>query len=124
MRWSLAAAALALAGCAAPPHARVASLEPPGVRTEELHRASDEIRRRDAELQPLTLQSAAPDCARITQLRDNICALAARICQIAGQQPVGSNAAVNAQLDCADGQTRCKRADERAQARGCPGKTP
>ena len=32
-------------------------------------------------------QAAAPDCARIGQLRDNICALAARICQIADRQP-------------------------------------
>lgn len=123
MRRSLAAAALVLAGCAAPPHARVASLELPGVRTEELRRASDEIRRLDAELEPLAVQStAAPACARVTQLRDNICALAARICDIAAQQPAGSNAAINAGLDCADGKTRCKRAGERAQARGCPAK--
>jgi len=122
MRSSLAAAALVLAGCAAPPHARVASLEPPGVHTEELRRASEEIRRRDAELEPLALESTPPDCARITHLRDNICALAARICEIAAQQPAGSNAAVNAALDCADGKTRCKRAGERAQTRGCSAK--
>lgn len=123
MRRSLAAAALVLVGCAAPPHARVASLEPPGVHTEELRRASDEIRRRDAELAQLAVRQApTPDCARITELRDNICALAARICAIADQQPAGSNAAVNAALDCADGNTRCKRARERAQTRGCPAK--
>ena len=112
-----------LAGCATtykrPP---VASFEPPTVHQDELRRASDELRRRDGELSQLDLEQAPVDCPRITQLRDNICALSARICQIAGEQTPGSNAAINADLDCADGKTRCKRATERSQARGCPKK--
>lgn len=119
-----AAIVVLLAGCAAQRLPRVASFEPPTVHHEELRRASEEIRARDAELQKLGLQSTATadDCPRITQLRDNICALSARICQIADEQTPGSNAAINAQADCADGKTRCKRADERALARGCSGK--
>jgi hypothetical protein len=116
----VAVIALLLAGCAAPERARSPSLEPPGVRGKELQQASEEIRRRDAELQQLGLKAASPDCAQIGQLRDNICTLAARICEIAAQQPAHSDAAVNAGLLCSDGQTRCKRAIERAQAAGCP----
>jgi len=112
--------ALLLAGCAAPERARYPSLEPAGVREKELQQASEEIRRRDAELQQLGLQPAPPDCAHIGQLRDNICTLAARICEIADQQPAHSDAEVNAVLLCTDGKTRCKRAIERAQAAGCP----
>ena len=113
---------LLLAGCAAPERARTPSLEPPGVRQKELQQATDEIRRRDAELEHLGLQPAPPDCAHIGQLRDNICTLAARSCEIGDQQPAGSDAAVNAGLLCTDGKTRCKRAIERAQAAGCPKK--
>ena len=122
IRWI--AVVVLLAGCAAARQAPVASFEPPTLHHEELRRASEEIRRRDAELQQLDIQPApaTPDCARIAQLRDTICALASRICQIADEQQPGSNAAINASLDCADGKTRCKRAAERVQARGCPPK--
>jgi len=113
---------LLLAGCAAPEHARYPSVEPPGVREKELQQAAEEIRRRDGELEQLGLQPAPPDCTHIGQLRDNICALAARICEIAAQQPERSDAAIHASLQCTDGKTRCKRADERAQAAGCPRK--
>jgi hypothetical protein len=111
-----------LAGCAAPRQPRLASFEPPTVHQEELQRASAEIRRRDSELSQLDLEQTTVDCPRITRLRDNICTLAARICQIAAEQTPGSSAAINTDVDCADGKSRCKRATERSQARGCPPK--
>ena len=106
---------LLLAGCAAPEHARYPSLEPPGVREKELQQAAEEIRRRDGELEQLGLQPAPPDCTHIGQLRDNICALAARICQIAERQPAGSPVRAR----CDDGKARCRSAGERARAHGC-----
>ena len=109
---------LLLAGCAAPEHARYPSLEPPGVREKELQQAAEEIRRRDGELEQLGLQPAPPDCTHIGQLRDNICALAGRICEIADRQPSGSTAAEH----CADGKARCKTAIDAARTRGCPTK--
>jgi outer membrane murein-binding lipoprotein Lpp len=109
---------LVLTGCAASmresPH-RSPPEAPPD--EQELSRAYDELRRVDADLLRSDAQ-AAPDCARVDQLRDNICALAARICQIAQRQPAGSPAAGQ----CEDGKARCKNAVERGQARGCPKK--
>lgn len=93
-------------------------LETPPSEEQEATRAHDELRRLDTELRAADAQAAAPDCARIGQLRDNICALAARICQIAERQPPGSTTADR----CADSKTRCKNAVDNAEARGCPKK--
>jgi outer membrane murein-binding lipoprotein Lpp len=106
-----------LAGCAArtPGSARPSAETP---EAQEQAQRYDELRRLDDELVRDESQAAAPDCARIGQLRDNICALAARICQIADREPANSVASQR----CGDGKSRCQRAVESAQARGCPKK--
>jgi hypothetical protein len=116
----LLAAALLLGACATDAHdaAQHPPRESPAAEEQEASRAHDELRRLDAELRGAEAQAAAPDCGRVGQLRDNICALAARICQIAERQPARSTTAER----CADGKLRCKNAVERAQARGCPKK--
>jgi hypothetical protein len=118
----LLAALLLLAGCAAPERAPVASTQLPTNDELEIQAAHDELRRLEAKLDEPAVQAAVPDCARIGQLRDNICDLATRICQIAGRQPQGSTAAAHASGQCVDGTLRCKNAVERAQSRGCPKK--
>jgi hypothetical protein len=114
----VAAVVLLLAGCAA--SVREGPTRPPAetapAEEQEAARAYEELRRLDADLHAADAQAAVPDCARVGQLRDNICALAARICQIADGQPPGSPTAER----CADAKTRCKNAVEQAQARGCP----
>ena len=112
------AAALLLAACASTggrpgPTTPAASAE-----EQEVARAYDDLLRADGELRAAHSQSAPPDCARIGQLRDNICALAARICQLADRQPPGSPATES----CTDGKARCQAAVEASQARGCPTK--
>ncbi len=116
----LLAAVLLLGACATDAHdpGYHPPRESPPAEEQEATRAHDELRRLDAELRGADAQAVAPDCARIGQLRDNICALAARICQIAERQPAGSTTAER----CADGKTRCRNAVENAQARGCPKK--
>ena len=115
---NLSIVVLLLAGCAtsAPENLHKPPTETPSDE-QDLARAYDELRRLDADLLRSDAQ-VTPDCARVEQLRDNICTLAERICQIADKQPAGSVAAQH----CADGKTRCKSAVERAQARGCPKK--
>jgi hypothetical protein len=109
-----------LAGCAGTAPGRPGPTTPGTAADDELQaaQAHDELLRADGDLHAAAAQAAAPDCARIGQLRDNICALAARICQIAGRLPAGS---ASADL-CADGKTRCRTAVDSAQARGCPTK--
>lgn len=85
-------------------------------RYDELRALDDELARREAE--GSEAQAAPVDCARIGQLRDNICALAARICQLADHEPANSVA----RQRCGDGKVRCQSAVERAQTRGCPKK--
>jgi hypothetical protein len=115
----LVAALAGLAGCAAAPRERPGPTTPASTADEqELARAHEDLRRADAELRAAAAQAPAPDCARIGELRDNICALAARICQIADRQPAGSPAADQ----CSDGKARCKGAIDGVQARGCPPK--
>jgi len=116
------AAALLLAGCAASPRARTPESTLTSNDVLEMRLAHDQLRRLDASLSDADLQSSAPDCARITQLRDNICDLATRICKIEGRQPEGSTEVSQGAWYCLDGSTRCKRATERAQTRGCPTK--
>jgi len=82
---------------------------------EQLLSAHADLHRAQAQAQP---QASPADCARIGQLRDNICALAGRICEIADRQPSGSTAAEH----CADGKARCKTAIDAARTRGCPTK--
>jgi hypothetical protein len=114
----LAIVLVVLAGCAAAPGGGARGPgEPPPPDEQEAGRAYDELRRLDGDLLRSDAQ-VTPDCQRVGQLRDNICALAVRICQIADKQPAGSAAAAQ----CADGKARCKNAVERAQARGCPRK--
>ena len=111
--------ALLVAGCASVregPSRAPAEATPPD--EAELARAHDDLRRLDTDLRAAEAQAPAPDCTRVEQLRDNICALATRICQIAERQPLWSSAAER----CADGKARCKDAVERTQARGCPKK--
>jgi hypothetical protein len=114
-----AAALFMVAGCAVyGPHERGPTTPAATADEQELARAYDELRRADGDLHAASAQAAAPDCARIGELRDNICALAARICQIADRQPPGSTAVDQ----CNDGKARCKAAIDGAQARGCPPK--
>ncbi len=114
----LAIVLVVLAGCAAAPREGARGPgEPPPPGEQEAAGAYDELRRLDADLLRSDAQ-VTPDCQRVDQLRDNICALAVRICQIADRQPAGSPPAAQ----CADGKARCKSAVERAQARGCPKK--
>src|SRR5262245_17085471 len=91
-----------LAGCAArmPEAGAPPSGETP--EAQELAQRYDELRRLDEELARNEGQAVVPDCARIGQLRDNICALAARICQIAEREPANSVA----RQRCADGKSR------------------
>ena len=114
----VAAVALLLVGCAA--SVREGPTRPPAETApagdQEAARAYEELRRLEADLHAADAQAATPDCARIGQLRDNICALAARICQIADGQPPGSSTADR----CSDGKARCRNAVEQTEARGCP----
>jgi hypothetical protein len=107
-----------LAGCAArmPESAGPSSSETP--EAQEVAQKYDELRKLDEALARNEGQVAGPDCARIAQLRDNICALAVRICEIADRGPANSVA----RQHCADGKSRCQRAVESAQTRGCPKK--
>jgi hypothetical protein len=113
----LLAAALLLAGCAATGPREGGPPGPPG-EEQELVMAYDELRRLDKEFRAVDMQLVPPDCARVAQLRDNICALATRICHIAERPSAGSLAAER----CRDGKTRCKNAVDAATARGCPQK--
>jgi hypothetical protein len=119
VRWLLATVLLSTA-CAATP--REVAPHPPGptaAEQQDLEKAYVDLRRFDSQLQNVDSTAAAtPDCGQITQLRDSICALAARICQLAARDTSPTIATER----CADGQTRCKSAIERAQARGCPQK--
>jgi hypothetical protein len=81
-----------------------------------------ELKRLHASLSDTDVQATAPDCARIAQLRDNICDLAGRICRLGRPPPPGSTMPGAGSWECIDGQLRCKNAVERAQARGCPKK--
>ncbi len=95
---------------------------PPTAPAEEANAESlyVELRNSDIELHNLRLDEEGPvgaggDCRRIKQLRDNICALAERICRIADKEPSGSQAAAY----CGEGKARCAYATERASARRC-----
>lgn len=114
MRWSLAAVLLASACAMSSPEI---SPRPPGPsEQQDLEKAYVDLRRFDSQLQNVDSAAAAtPDCVQITQLRDSICALAGRICQIAERDTTPTIATER----CADGKTRCKNAIDRAQARGC-----
>jgi len=115
-RWI--AAVLLLAACAST-GARPGPTTPAASPDEqELARAHDELLRAADEFRTEHTETAAPDCARLGPLRDNICALAARICQLADRQPPGAPAAEY----CSDGKARCQAAVEASQARGCPTK--
>jgi hypothetical protein len=114
------AAALLLAGCATsrPEHPPVASAQIPTAEESQSSRAYAELRRLYDDFHDADVQATAPDCPRIAQLRDNICALATRICALTPQLPADSLA----RMYCADGTIRCAKAAEQAQARGCPKK--
>ena len=99
--------------CAAAPARRPGGASSEEAReTEVLH---EKLRSLDVELNTVAAEAVAPDCAQVEALHSNICALAARICQIAGGQPEGSPVRAR----CDDGKARCKSAGERARARGC-----
>ena len=109
----LLAAVLLLGACASVP-----ARKPPGDSHEEAREAEllyEKLRSLDVEMN--TVDATAPECTQVETLHANICALAARICQIAEQQPVASVV----RLRCDDGKARCKSAGERARARGCAG---
>jgi hypothetical protein len=120
----LIAAVLLLPACAtdAPERARLPESTFPSNEQLEIRRLHQEVQRLHASLSDSDVQATTPDCARIAQLRDNICDLAGRICRLVRPPPAGSTTATNGMLECLDGQTRCKNAVERAQARGCPKK--
>ena len=124
IRLLMAAALLLLPACATDtrerPRRPESTLPPNGqLEIQSMHR---ELRRLDALLSDADVQATAPDCARIAQLRDNICDLAARICGLAQPPPAGSTGPGSGSWECIDGTQRCSRAVERAQARGCPKK--
>jgi len=88
---------------------------PPGPSPAEraqIDEAEQAMRRDEAELGSHGLQ-AAPDCARVCQLVGNICALAERICRIAGRYPETDPVAAR----CTDDRARCARAREEAKPR-------
>jgi hypothetical protein len=106
-----------LAGCASTLPERPGPTTPgPSADEQEVAHTYDDLLRANVDLHDAQAQAAAPDCARIAPLRDNICALAARICQIADRQPPGSPTAGH----CTDGKARCQAAVEAARSRGCP----
>jgi hypothetical protein len=109
----LLAAALLFGACASATPRR----PPPGPSDDvpEAESLYERVRSLDAELKTLAADVAPPDCAQVDSLHTNICALAARICQIAEQQPAGSPV----QARCEDGRARCKSAGDRARSRGC-----
>lgn len=109
------------AACASVAHERPGPTTPAASADEqELAGAYDQLRRADADLRDAQAQAqaATPDCARVGPLRDNICALAARICRIADRQGAGSTATEQ----CADGKARCQAAIQSTAAHGCPTK--
>jgi hypothetical protein len=113
MKRRLALLGCLLAGACAstqPPPGETPATQELAQRYDELRRLDDELTRREA--QP---SETPPDCARVGQLRDSICGLAARICEIANRDPANSVASQR----CADGKARCQSAAERTQARGC-----
>jgi hypothetical protein len=117
------ASSASLTGCATSgPREGAGPRGPSSADEQEAERAYEQLLRAHADLHAARAQAqppgAAADCARIGQLRDNICALAGRICEIADREPPGSTAAEH----CADGKTRCKDAIDAARTRGCPTK--
>jgi hypothetical protein len=110
----LLAAVLLVGACAAAPARQrpAGSSSEDAQETEILH---EKLRSLDVELNTLATEAVPPDCGQVEALHSNICALAARICQIAERQPVGSPVRAR----CDDGRARCKSAGERARGRGC-----
>jgi hypothetical protein len=111
----LLAAALLLGACAASPRRAgpppTAPAEPADV--EQLYA---DLRNRELEFRNASLATEdLAGCKRMFQLRDNICALAERICRIADKEPAGSQTAAY----CTEGQARCKNANDSTQSRGC-----
>jgi hypothetical protein len=109
---------LLLGACAS--SSKLTGPPPAPAETANLESLHVELRNSDLELHNLRLNEDGPigaggDCRRIKQLRDNIGALAERICRIATQEPPGSQAADY----CSDGKSRCAYATERASARRC-----
>jgi len=123
-RLLIAAAVLLLPACATDAPERPRNPESTIATGEqlEIQRLYQELQRLQASLSDADVQATAPDCARIGQLRDNICDLAARICRLVRPPPPGSTMPAAGSWQCLDGQLRCKNAVERAQARGCPKK--
>jgi hypothetical protein len=116
VRWLIAATLLATACASTAPPGPTQPPGPPGPpELPGLEKAYVDLRRFDSQLQHVDTQAAAPDCVQITQLRDSICSLAARICQIAERDTTPTIATER----CYDGKTRCTKAVERAEARGC-----
>ena len=110
----LLAAVLLVGACAAAP----ARNPPPGSPREDaaaIDLLYEKLRSLDVEMNTVAADVVAPDCAQVEALHSNICALAARICQIAERQPVGSPVRAR----CDDGKARCRSAGERARGRGC-----
>jgi hypothetical protein len=113
---------VALAACCAQvqPGRRLPEEErPPGPSTAEraqIDEAEQALRRDQDELGRRDLQ-AAPDCARVCQLVGNICALAERVCRIAGRYPETDPVTAR----CTDDRARCARAREETKPRcTCP----
>ena len=115
----LAALSLVIVGCAS---TREGPTNPPGptaTELQELEKDYVDLRRFDSQLQTVDSQAAAtPYCVQVIQLRDSICALASRICQIASRDRSPTIATER----CTDGKTRCQAAIERTKARGCEAK--
>jgi hypothetical protein len=89
---------------------------PPGdQRSAALAASEAELRRQEHELGGAMAGAQGVDCARAFLLRDNICALAARICKLAGSDPTDASAPVR----CEDARGRCQSARTRV-AGPCP----
>jgi hypothetical protein len=112
----LLAAVLLLGACAASPR----RAGPPPTAPAEPADAEQlyvELRNRDLELRDRRLKQGPPEehCSSLRPLRDNICALADRICRIAEKEPPGSQAADF----CSDAKERCARAIEHTRLPPC-----
>jgi hypothetical protein len=106
---------IALAGlaCASRP------VSPPGTPVpseSSVSAAEQQLAHAEVALAAVTAEAAPPDCARARLLRDNVCALSAKICDLVSREP----AIADGSRRCQNGRTRCQAARTRVSARCGP----
>jgi hypothetical protein len=113
VRLLLVAPLLLLGACASTSKHAV----PPPAEQADVEQLYIELRNRDLDLRNQQMQppELGEHCTRLKPLRDNICALADRICRIAAKEPPDSRAADF----CSDGKERCARAIEHTRLPEC-----